>query len=46
MIVNFWILLSIIAVILLAIFWRTRNAVWSGLTIDYYGFHSSHFLCF
>jgi len=30
---NIWIILGIIAIILLIIYWRSRNAVWGGLTI-------------
>ncbi len=28
-----WIILGIVAVIFLAIFWRSRNAVWGGFTL-------------
>jgi len=28
-----WIILSVIAVILLAVYWKNRNAVWGGLTL-------------
>jgi len=30
---NIWIVLGIITVILLAVFWKIRNAVWGGLTL-------------
>jgi len=30
---NIWIILGIVAVILLIIYWRSRGAVWGGLTI-------------
>jgi predicted membrane-bound spermidine synthase len=33
MIISIWIFLSIITAILLIAFWRTRNAVWGGLTL-------------
>ena len=31
--INTWTILGTIAIILLVIFWRKRNAVWGGLTI-------------
>jgi len=30
---NIWIILGIVAIVLLIIYWRSRNAVWGGLTI-------------
>jgi len=30
---NIWVILCILAVISLVIFWRSRNAVWGGLTL-------------
>lgn len=32
MISTIWIILGVISLILLAFYWRTRNAVWGGLT--------------
>jgi len=32
MISTIWIILSIASLVLLAIYWNTRNAVWGGLT--------------
>ena len=31
--INIWTILGVIAIILLIIFWKKRNAVWGGLTI-------------
>ncbi|MDP1845946.1 MAG: hypothetical protein Q8L09_04345 [Candidatus Moranbacteria bacterium] len=30
--VNIWIIFGVVAVVLLIVFWRKRNAVWGGLT--------------
>lgn len=33
MAIDFWTILEVLAIILLIIFWRRRNAVWGGLLI-------------
>jgi len=47
MAINIWILFSIIAAMLLVVFWRRRNAVWGGLTLGIIvGFITAIFFAF